>query len=276
MIDFTNFSSISAPQTVADIALENKHDAQLMQSITSGTFGFPGSGMNGILLHGKFGAGKSTAAKLIPDAMENTNIGMDCPWRYMLRVMSNNNGVGLLAQINNLCMPLNLNSKYVYIVLDEVDNLSPIAMPQLKSVMDDNMDRAVFIMTTNNPSKVDPAVVSRSHVFGFNKVPADAWLPSMQRVLTAYGITNLSDDQLLTTAASFNGSGRQFATYVKQLISSYYQMYPHLVPPHLQLANHSISPIVVAQPVSLHPAMPSVLQVSATLTPAPSCTQPTP
>lgn len=236
MIDFTNFSNIAAPQTIADIALENTSDAQLMQSLVSGTYGFPGSGMNGIILHGNYGAGKTTAATLIPDAMENTNIGMNCPWREMVHVMSNNNGVNLITQIDNLCYSLNLNGKYVYIVLDEVDILSSAAMQQLKSTMNKHKDRAVFIMTTNHPSKIDPAVVNRSYAFGFNKVPADAWLPSMQRVLAAYGITKMSNHQLLTAATAINGSGRKFAICVKQLIESYYQMFPQLVPPHLLLA----------------------------------------
>lgn len=274
MIDFTNFSKIATPQTIADIAFENTSDAQLMQSIVSGTYGFPGSGMNGIILHGKFGAGKSTAATLIPDALENTSIGMNCPWRHMLRVMSNNNGVGLLTQISNVCLPINLNGKYVYIVLDEVDNLSPTAMPQLKSVMDNNMNRAVFIMTTNHPSKVDPAVVNRSHVFGFNKVPPDAWFPSMQRVLAAYGITDMSNSQLLSAATSINGSGRKFASCVKQVIVSYYEMFPHLVPPHLLQPNINGLPINVPQPTSVLPAIPHTLpsQIATPLSP----TEPTP
>lgn len=234
MIDFTNFSRIAAPQVLADIAFESKHDAQLMQSITSGTFGFPGGGSNGILLCGKYGAGKSTAAKLIPDALEATSIGMNSYSRNMLHIMSNNNGVGLLNQIDNMCSLVNLSGdKYQYFILDEVDNLSSAAMSQLKSIMDAHMDSAVFIMTTNHSSKLDPAVVSRSHVFGFNKVPADAWLPSMQRVLAAYGITNMSNSQLLSAAVSINGSGRQFSTCVKQLINGYYEIFPHLVPPNL-------------------------------------------
>lgn len=234
MIDFTNFSSIATPKTMADIAFESSHDAQLMQSITSSTFGFPGGGTNGILLYGKYGAGKSTTATLIPDALEATSIGMNSYSRNMFRIMSNNNGVGLLNQIDNMCSFVNLSGdKYQYFILDEVDNLSSTAMPQLKSIMDSHMDRAVFIMTTNHRSKIDPAVVSRSHVFGFNKVPPDAWLPSMQRVLAAYGITNMSNSQLLSAAASTNGSGRQFATCVKQLINGYYDMFPHLVPPNL-------------------------------------------
>lgn len=232
-MDFTNFSNIATPKTLADIAFENKSDEQLMQSLVSGIYGFPGSGMNGIILHGNYGAGKTTAATLIPDAMENTNIGMNCPWREIVHVMSNNNGVDLITKIDNLCYSLNLNGKYVYVVLDEVDILSSTAMQQLKSTMNKHKDRAVFIMTTNHPSKIDSAVVNRSYVFSFNKVPPDAWLPSMQRVLAAYGITHMSSSQLLSAAASINGSGRQFATCVKQLINGYYEMFPHLVPQNL-------------------------------------------
>lgn len=210
---------------------------------------------------------------LIPDALEATSIGMDSCSRNMFRIMSNNNGVGLLNQIDNMCSFVNLSGdKYQYFILDEVDNLSAAAMPQLKSIMDSHMDRAVFIMTTNNRSKVDPAVASRSHVFGFNKVPPDAWLPSMQRVLAAYGITSMSNNQLLTAAASINGSGRQFATCVKQLINGYYQMFPHLVPPHLQLAKHNLAPIAVTQPL---PVLPTTLTVVQTQTLPPSSQSPT-
>jgi DNA polymerase III delta prime subunit len=277
MIDFTNFPDIAAPKTLADVPFENNHDAQLMQSITSGTFGFPGGGTNGILLYGKYGAGKSTTAMLIPDALEATSIGMDSCSRNMFRIMSNNNGVGLLNQIDNMCSLVNLGGdKYQYFILDEVDNLSAAAMPQLKSIMDSHMDRAVFIMTTNHHSKVDLAAVSRSHIFGFNKVPPDAWLPSMQRVLAAYGITNMSNSQLLSAATSINGSGRQFATCVKQLIKGYYERFPHLVPPHLQLVNHNTAPIAAAQPLPALSAMQPLLQVDAVSSAAQSSSLPTP
>lgn len=277
MIDFSNFPNIATPKTLSDIPLETPADQQLMSDLVSGTHGFPGSGMNGIILHGRFGAGKSTAAMLIPDAMEQTTIGMNCAWRTMHRILGNNNGVGLLAQINNSCYTSNLNGKYVYVILDEVDNLSAQAMQQLKLVMDNHVNRVVFIMTTNHLQKIDPAVQNRSYSFGFNKVPASAWLPSMQRVLTAYGITSITNQQLISAASSINGSGRKFASCLKQLITSYYQMYPHLVPPHLLLPNSSVTPIAVAQPLPVLPAIPLVQQpqtVLATTSPSPS--QPTP
>lgn len=242
MVNFSNFPTIAAPKTTADIAFESIAAAKKMQSIVNGTYGFPGSGMNGIILHGKYGAGKSTTATLIPDAMEQTSIGMNCPWRTMHRIMSDNNGVNLLTQINNSCWTVNLNGKYAYVILDEVDNLSSSAMHQLKSVMDNHTNRVVFIMTTNHLQKIDPAVKSRSHIFGFNNVPASAWLPAMRRVLTAYGITCLTDEQLIAAAASINGSGRQFATCVKELIEGYYAMFPHLLPSHLQLSSSPQSP----------------------------------
>lgn len=279
MIDFSNFPNIATPKTLSDIPLETPEDQQQMSDLVSGTHGFPGSGMNGIILHGKFGAGKSTAAMLIPDAMEQTNIGMNCPWRTMHRILGNNNGVGLLTQINSSCYVMNLNGKYVYVILDEVDNLTPPAMQQLKSVMDNHVDRVVFIMTTNHLQKIDPAVRNRSYSFGFNKVPASAWLPSMQRVLATYGITSITDEQLISAASSINGSGRKFASCLKHLITGYYQMYPHLVPPHLLLPNSSVTPIAIAiaQPLPVLPAIPLVQQTQTVLaTTSPSPSQPTP
>jgi DNA polymerase III delta prime subunit len=276
MVNFSNFPTIAAPKTIADIAFESAANAKKMQSIVSGTYGFPGNGKNGIILHGKYGAGKSTTATLIPDAMEQTSIGMNCPWRTMHRIMSNNNGVGFLTEIDDKCYTVNINGKYAYVILDEVDNLSPSAMQQLKSVMDNHINRVVFIMTTNHLQKIDSSLEDRSYIFGFNKVPPSAWLPAMRRVLAAYGITCLTDDQLIAAAASINGSGRQFATCVKELIEGYYEMFPHLLPPHLQLSHHNTAPIAVAQPLPVLPAIPSVLQVNTVSTTAPNPSQPTP
>jgi hypothetical protein len=157
--------------------------------------------------------------------------------------------------------------------------LASVSDPQTIITAIDASIRFPEILTackTKYAGDIDPAVTNRSHVFGFNKVPPDAWLPSMQRVLAAYGITNMSNNQLLTAAAAINGSGRQFATCVKQLIDGYYQMFPHLVPPHLQLANHNTAPIAAAQPLPVLPVMPSVLQVNTVSTAAPSSSQPTP
>lgn len=256
MIDFSKFTSIAKPQKIPDVAFEKPDDLLRMQSIVSGNYGFPDSSSNGILLHGKIGTGKTTTATLIPDAMEGTQTGMDCICRKLYPVMGENTGVNLLAEIDIFAKPLLMVSNYTYVILDEVDNLSPTAMKQLKSVMDNNSKNTVFIMTTNHYSKIDETVLDRCHQFSFNKVPANAWLPSMHRVLNAYGVENIDDQTLLPVASTFNGSGRRFAKEMKKFIEGYYAMFPHLIPPHLLLVGSQPSVTTYAQtsftvPISL-------------------------
>jgi DNA polymerase III delta prime subunit len=227
MVNFTDFETYANPKNLQEVAFETANARAHMGQIVSGTYGFPGSGMNGIILHGQVGAGKTTLARLIPDLMEQTKIGMDCPWREEYNIAKGNNGVDFVHKVDQFCYTNNFTGKYTYVILNEVNNLSTDAMSQLKSVMDNHQKRVVFIMTTNEFHKLEQGVVDRSYRFGFNDVPAYVWVSAMRRVLKAYGISSYSDAQLTPIAKSYNGSGRWFARDIKRLIDGYYSKYPH-------------------------------------------------
>lgn len=227
MVNFNDFEQYANPKNLQQVCFETAAARATFGNITSGNYGFPGSGMNGIILHGPVGAGKTTLARMIPDLMEGTNIGMDCPWREEYNIAKGNNGVAFINSVDNFSYSSNFTGKYTYVILNEVNNLSVDAMSQLKSIMDNHQKRVVFIMTTNEFSKLEKGVIDRSYSFGFNDVPGYVWVGAMQRVLKAYGITSYPISTLNAIAKSYNGSGRWFARDIKRLIDGYYIKFPN-------------------------------------------------
>jgi ATPase family associated with various cellular activities (AAA) len=227
MVNFNDFEQKAIPKTLNEVCFGSAAARSHMYAITSGNHGFPGSGMNGIILHGPVGAGKTTLARMIPDLMEKTNIGMDSLWREEYNIAKGNSGVDFINKINDICYSSNWDSELTYVILNEVNNLSADAMSQLKSIMDNHQKRVVFIMTTNEFHKLEKGVIDRSYCFDFNDVPGYVWIAAMRRVLKAYGISAYSDAQLTPIGKSYNGSGRWFARDIKRLIDGYYKKYPH-------------------------------------------------
>jgi replication-associated recombination protein RarA len=251
MVNFNDFEQYANPKNLQEVCFETAAARGTFGKITSGNYGFPGSGMNGIILHGPVGAGKTTLARMIPDLIEGTNIGMDCPWREEYNIAKGNSGVAFINSVDNFCYSSNLTGKYTYVILNEVNNLSADAMSQLKSIMDNHQKRVVFIMTTNEFHKIEAGVVDRSYSFGFYDVPGYVWAGAMHRVLKAYGITTYTDKMLGPIAKSYNGSGRWFARDIKRLIDGYYTKYPNQYAKFVAAKNQAQVAATVVSPVAL-------------------------
>ncbi len=63
------------PQTIAEVVFGNDESRSMIEDIISGDIPFPFQGKTGILLHGVFGTGKTTLAKILPDAIEQGQTG---------------------------------------------------------------------------------------------------------------------------------------------------------------------------------------------------------
>jgi replication-associated recombination protein RarA len=259
MIDMSNFEQKSIPKSLKDTCFESSSARTHMAQITSGKHGFPSDSKCGIILHGPVGAGKTTLAHLIPDLMEGTSIGLDCPWRPEYNIAKGNNGVEFLNKLNEFCYTSNINGKYTYVILNEVNNLSHDAMSQLKGIMDNHKKRVVFIMTTNEFYKLEAGVIDRSYCFGFYNVPVCEWVDAMERVLGDYGIGAFSRQQLENIAKDFRGSGRNFASEMKRLIAGYYEKCPREYAAYI--ANQTLQNASLTHPPML--ALPAPQQTTA-------------
>ena len=129
-------------------------------------------------------------------------------------IQSGNNGANIMAAIDHQT-DLRAFASHHYIVLDEIDLLSPTAMSVLKSVM--NKPETIFIMTTNNLNAVDPGVIDRSILIDFNAAPAEAWLPKVRQVLAVHNITVANDQILLPIIEAGNGSARKIMNGAAEL-----------------------------------------------------------
>ena len=111
------------------------------------------------------------------------------------------------------------SASHRYFVLDEVDNLTPDTMKSLKSVM--NIPGPIFILTTNNLSKVERGVQDRCHLVQFNAAPHAAWLPLVRRVIFDQCVPVPGDQHLLSMISHCQGSARQVVDSATEYVVQY-------------------------------------------------------
>ena len=195
------------PQTIYDFVYCSEHSRELIEEIVEGHIPFPSAGKNGIILWGIWGTGKTELAKKLPHALERRRSNQE-PWVEFVSVKANGTGLKIVNHLEEITWTNpSLFSEYHYIILDEVDLLGKEGMESLKSVM--RRETAVFIMTTNNLQKIDPAVLNRSVIVEFNKPPAIAWLPTVKRICKDHSIEVTDEAAVLEYIDKCDGSARE-------------------------------------------------------------------
>ncbi len=155
------------------------------------------------LFVGPRGTGKTSTARILAKAINCTNRGADgepcdtCPACVAIRegramdvIEIDAASHGLVEDARDLVMraltaPAELRRR-VYII-DEVHMLSAHAFNALLKMVEEPPDHVVFILATTDTHKVPATIISRTQRFDFRRLPADAIVGKLTRIVSAEG-----------------------------------------------------------------------------------------
>ncbi len=204
-----------------------KQTREKVEAVLDGTVKFPGNGVCSLLLHGTYGTGKTTMAKLFPGWIEtskNTLFSTTHPVGQVVDQLQphdlffgcahGQNSVTMFNNIQAATSLISFNSSGLhFIILDEVDHLTPAASASLKAIM--NRQDVVFILTTNHLNKVDQGVINRSILLDMNAAPPNAWISKLKKICAASEVKPPSDQALTGIILAGQGSARSIISDVE-------------------------------------------------------------
>jgi DNA polymerase III delta prime subunit len=194
------------PTTLEECVISDVLSKDKLDKIINKVMPFPAFGKCGILLHGPYGTGKTTTARLIPKLMEQARGGENAHYD-LYKCAQGTNGTALISQIQNATQYVSVNTSGVhYSVLDEVDNLTDAAQASLKAIMTGL--HGIFILTTNHIGEIDKGVINRCHVIHMMAAQPKDWLPLVKKVITKMGGRLPPDSSLIPIISQCNGSAR--------------------------------------------------------------------
>ena len=218
--------TINKPIMPDDFVLKAQTQSKL-HAILEGTINFPANGVTGLILYGIPGSGKTTMAELLPGWIETAkktnyllknNVGQIVDLTqasYISQACAQGqNGSAIIQNIQNSTNLMSFNlSNLHYVILDEVDLLTPAAIASLKAIM--NQTSVVFILTTNNLNKITTAVQNRCHLLDMNAPPHLGWVTKIQNIYQQSNLLPPPAATITSIVSAGNGSARSILSDIE-------------------------------------------------------------
>jgi replication factor C subunit 3/5 len=184
------FEQAHEPQRFQDLVFADPLVRDRLQGYANGKL------WDHLLLHGIYGVGKSIAARVIVQQRLGTT-NSDGVLPVAVHQMDNRVPKWGEWMTGPLYAQRTAQSQVpAYVIIDEVDHLSPARQRQLRTAMDEMRDRVRLILTTNNIDQIDGGVRSRCDVFDILQPQPQQWLPRAQAILRAEQV-HCADERVL-------------------------------------------------------------------------------
>ena len=207
-----NFEYKYAPQSLSDVIISDSEVRYQLDSYIHG------ENIKPLILHGSYGTGKTTIAKLLPSEMEGKPVVIELLRATEFNSVSDVNE--LFGCTNNFYKLFTIEGqRRNYVVSNEV-NFTPKAAVAFRDIVDEMMLATQFIFTTNNVELLDAGLLDRCTKVFVSPAQPDDWLPRIKWILKQEGV-KLSDAKILnflTTQLGANSSNRSLLRELEDVV----------------------------------------------------------
>ena len=207
------------PTKISDVVFPDAHGERIIQGYMNAQKYEP------LLLHGAWGSGKTTLAKLVPPAYEenfpeNPNVQVGYVDVTLIEGGSSDRAdVGMKRLKNKTGLVSANRSDKHYVIIDEAELLSKQYQRALRSLMTAR-PYVLFILTTNYINEIDEGLRSRCEKVPLDPAPAERWMDRAKLILNQENII-IPDEKLLALLKAHEGDNRDILRALENTVLQY-------------------------------------------------------